>query len=58
MVKEFQMKMWFDVLEGDHFILTHFWMKVYANAIIKKIRFEREEKYTDYKIEATLSSGS
>jgi hypothetical protein len=58
MVKEFKMRMWFDVMPGNYFTLTNLWMKVYANAIIKKIRFEMEEQYSDYEIDDSVSPGS
>jgi len=50
-VKELHMRMSFAVLPGDRLILTRTWMRVYAGVLVKKIRLEVEETYSDYRFE-------
>jgi len=50
-VKEMHMKMWFDVLDENYYVIKAYWMRVYAGIFIKKIRMEVEETYEDYRID-------
>lgn len=50
-VKEMHMRMSFDVLPVDRLILTRTWMRVYAGVLVKKIRLEVEETYSDHRFE-------
>lgn len=50
-VKSLHMRMSFDVLPGNRLILTRTWMRVYAGILIKKIRLEVEETYSNYRFE-------
>jgi len=50
-VKELHMRMSFDVLPGDRLILTHTWMRIYAGILVKKVRLEVEETYSDHRFE-------
>jgi hypothetical protein len=47
MVKSFNMCMNLGYDENGHYIARDFWMRVYANFLIKKIRFEIFEEYKD-----------
>jgi len=57
-VKELHLKMWFDVLPGNYYVITDYWMKVYASIVIKGFRFLVEEQYSDYQIGISASSDS
>ena len=57
-VKELHLKMWFNVLPGNYYVITDYWMKVYASIVIKGIRFLVEEQYSDYHIVEPATSGT
>lgn len=48
-VRQMRMKMWFGLL-SDHYVVERTWMRIYAGFLLKKIRMEVEETYTDYRI--------
>jgi hypothetical protein len=50
-VKNMRMRMSFDVLPGGRMVVTRTWMRVFASLLIKKIRIEAEETYSDYVFE-------
>lgn len=50
-VKEMHLKMWFDVLDENYYVIKAYWMRVYAGIFIKKIRMEVEETYKNYRID-------
>ncbi|MBN1895379.1 hypothetical protein JW906_12835 [bacterium] len=50
-VKNMRMQMSFDVMPGNRMVVTRTWMRVFASLLIKKIRIEAEEKYSDYVFE-------
>jgi len=50
-VKNMRMVLSFDVLPGDRMVVTRTWMRVFASLLIKKIRIEAEEMYSDYVFE-------
>jgi hypothetical protein len=47
-VKNFHMRMSFTVVPEGFYVLEKYWMKVYANILIKKIRMIFEEENTSY----------
>jgi hypothetical protein len=50
-VKELQMKMRFEILPGNYQVVKSYWMRLFVDAWIKKIRMELEEKYENYNIQ-------
>jgi hypothetical protein len=51
-VKELRMKMEFEVLPGNYQVVRTYWMHLFVDAWIKKVRMELEEKYENYSIPA------
>ena len=49
-VKAFNIKMWFGLLDNRYLIVTRDSMRIFAGFLIKKIRMENNETYSDYQI--------
>jgi hypothetical protein len=45
-----RMKMGFEIMPGNYWVLKNFWMKMEAGFLFKKIRFEIEETHSDVQI--------
>ncbi len=54
-VKEFNIKMWFDLLDNQYLIMTRDSMRILAGFLIKKIRMEINETYSNYHIVPNIS---
>ncbi len=57
-VKEFNIKMWFDLLDSRYLIMTRDSMRIFAGFLIKKIRMEIDETYSDYQIVPNIELSS
>jgi len=53
LVKTLKMRMNFDLDNGGHFVIKDFWMRMYANLLVKKIRLEVLEEYKEHTFGAT-----
>lgn len=49
-VKNLRIRMAFEVLPGDYWMFKSIWMRVYAGILIKKVRMEVEETYSNFTI--------
>lgn len=48
-VKELRLKFWFEEMEPNHWMPVQIWTRVFVSILIKKIRIQTEEVYSNYR---------